>query len=152
MTMTERQRACRHEHTASNAAFDVCLDCGATVPVRNRPKRKSGRERAREGAAAAHDSAARDFRAAIAAAIELAVVECEYLTTDQVWARIPKRFHDDDRYEGRALGAAMTQAARDGMIERTTETRESERPENHARPIRVWRSLHYRPTQGALQL
>lgn len=150
MTLTPAQQACPHRNTVSNAAFDVCLDCRATVPVQIR--RKRGRQKARDGAAAAHEAATREFRRAINKAIDEAVAALPDLTTDDIWARIPERFHDDERFEGRALGAAMTQAARDGLIERTGLHRESEREQNHARPLRVWRSLVYSPVQSALDL
>ena len=43
--------------------------------------------------------------------------------------------------EPRAWGAVMTRAQRDGIVERTDRTRESDNPTNHRRPMRVWRSL-----------
>lgn len=59
----------------------------------------------------------------------------EFLTTDDVWARIPSTT------EPRALGAVMRLARDAGLILTTTEYTQSRRPECHSRPLRVWRSL-----------
>jgi hypothetical protein len=55
------------------------------------------------------------------------------LTTDDVWAELTS-----EPRERRAMGAAMTLAARAGIITPTSEYIPSKRVENHARPIRVW--------------
>ena len=57
-------------------------------------------------------------------------------TTDDVW-----RFLGRGSEEGRAMGAAMRTAAFRGWVERTDETRKSERVSCHRRDLRVWRSL-----------
>lgn len=57
------------------------------------------------------------------------------LTTDDVWERLTHR-----PAEPRALGAVMVWARNYGFITATTEMRESERPEAHRNPKRVWHS------------
>lgn len=61
----------------------------------------------------------------------------ERVTTDDVWAELRV-----DPHERRAMGAAMTVAARAGIIWPTDEYIPSKRVENHARPIRVWRATN----------
>ena len=60
------------------------------------------------------------------------------ITGDDVWAAItmPPR-------ESRMIGNALTRARAKGLIERTDKHRPSTRPENHSRPVRVWKSLLY---------
>jgi predicted SPOUT superfamily RNA methylase MTH1 len=55
-------------------------------------------------------------------------------TTDDVWQALTVR-----PPEPRALGAVMVTAKNAGLIEPTDRTRQSSRPECHARPVRVWR-------------
>jgi hypothetical protein len=67
----------------------------------------------------------------------------ETLTGDDVWADIlmPPR-------EPRMIGNALNRARGLGYIEPTDEHRPSERrSNNHARPVRVWRSLIHRQAQ-----
>ena len=64
----------------------------------------------------------------------------ERFTTDDVWKTIEGINPNISPREPRAMGAAMTKAHRDGIIEPTAEYVQSTRPQNHARPIRVWRS------------
>ena len=61
-------------------------------------------------------------------------------TTDEVWAEIERLHPFTTVAEPRAMGAAMTKAHREGIISPTPEYVQSTRPQNHARPIRVWRS------------
>ena len=56
-------------------------------------------------------------------------------TSDDVWAVLG----DDRPPEPRALGAVLTQLAHDLKIEPTSDYRDSDRPECHGRPVRVWR-------------
>ena len=62
------------------------------------------------------------------------------LTTDDVWQAM---IHAGVTmpHEPRALGAVMQSAARQNLIAATDRVRQSQRPECHARPVRVWRSL-----------
>lgn len=61
-----------------------------------------------------------------------------FLTSDDVW-RLLKDF--PGTHEPRALGPVMTRAKRLGIIEATSEFRNSERVATHASPKRVWHSL-----------
>lgn len=61
-------------------------------------------------------------------------------TTDDVWRSLAST------REPRALGAVMRQAAAEGIVENTHQTVPSTRPECHARPVTVWRSLLPRRT------
>lgn len=73
-----------------------------------------------------------------------AISECaasmETFTVDDVQARMvgtpPPR-------EGRAMGAAMVWARRNGLIEATGDYRPSVQPQCHANPRQVWRSKVY---------
>jgi len=56
------------------------------------------------------------------------------LTTDDVWRALGR----DPDVEGRAMGAAMRQAAKLGLIERTDRTTKSARVACHRRDLRVW--------------
>lgn len=60
-------------------------------------------------------------------------------TTDDVWQAL--QASDESTTERRAMGAVMRRAEGAGWIEPTDEYRESERPEAHRNPKRVWRSL-----------
>lgn len=67
----------------------------------------------------------------------LALVKHE-ITSDDVWAALPM-----PPRESRMIGNALTAAGVAGLFEPTGEHRRSTRPENHSRPVRVWRSLRY---------
>ena len=60
-------------------------------------------------------------------------------TADDVWALLDER-GEEAPHEPRAMGAIMTAAAKKGLIEASHEWRESNRPECHRRPVRVWES------------
>ena len=62
------------------------------------------------------------------------------LTTDDVWRALGR----DPEVEGRAMGAAMRQAAKLGLIERTDRTVRSVRVACHRRDLRIWRSKIHR--------
>lgn len=63
-------------------------------------------------------------------------------TTDAVWSILERS--RIDTHEPRAMGAIMRVAASHGYCESTDRTRQSVRPECHARPIRIWRSLMWK--------
>lgn len=70
-------------------------------------------------------------------AVRAAALRHPDLTVDDVHPFLSEQTHDL-----RALGPVMLRAAREGVIERAKgEYRISERPETHARPLAVWRSL-----------
>lgn len=55
-------------------------------------------------------------------------------TTDQLWAALG----ENRPPEPRAMGAAIRQARREGLIWPTGTYQKSERPECHARPVPLW--------------
>jgi hypothetical protein len=61
-------------------------------------------------------------------------------TTDDVWQLLAD-WQIEAPHEPRALGAAMTRAAKAGVIVATDRVRNSERAVCHAAPKRVWKSL-----------
>lgn len=79
-----------------------------------------------------------EWKAAVALAIRFCAKTRDAFTTDEVWSLLTGR---DATHEPRAMGAMMQEAKRAGVIAPTKEWRESARPECHARPCRVWRSL-----------
>lgn len=78
------------------------------------------------------------FMHAARLAIEQAARAHRELTTDDV-----EPLCNLTPSEPRVWGAAMMQAARDGLIERTDRTRQSQSRVCHARAKRVWRSRIY---------
>ena len=63
------------------------------------------------------------------------------LTTDNVWLLLADSEWSHLPIDPRAMGAIMREAQRRGWIAPTAEWKASVRVVNHARPIRVWRSL-----------
>lgn len=64
--------------------------------------------------------------------------QLDEFTTDEIWAVLDGL--NVDTHEPRALGAVIRQASRKGWITKTGRTRQSQRPECHARDIAIWRS------------
>jgi hypothetical protein len=62
-------------------------------------------------------------------------------TTDAVWWVLGS---DVQTHEPRAMGAVMRRAVKAGVCVPTDTYHRSTRAVNHARPLRVWRSLTYR--------
>lgn len=60
-------------------------------------------------------------------------------TTDDIWQALSETSLPTP-HEPRALGALMIAAQRAGLITPTDRYRQSQRPECHARPIRVWQA------------
>jgi len=60
-------------------------------------------------------------------------------TTDDIWQALATTSLPTP-HEPRALGALMIAAHRAGLIAPTDRYRQSQRPECHARPIRVWQA------------
>ena len=94
------------------------------------------RQRQEEGITAADRGASIAFKDAAQLAIMQAALAHETFIVDQVWQYMPAR-----PLEGRAMGAAMRQAAREGMIQATGEWSSSDQPQCHRNPRQVWRSL-----------
>lgn len=80
------------------------------------------------------------WTAAAERAVKEVAMAMPYLTTDEVWAAMPP---DRSTHENRAMGPIMTRAGRQGLIRATDEHRDSTRPEAHARPVRIWKSLMF---------
>ena len=74
----------------------------------------------------------------------LAVVECSRMfpefTSADVWNRIDATGGVKTR-EGRAMGAVMLRAQKNGWIEPTDRFVKSNRASRHCAPVRIWRSL-----------
>jgi hypothetical protein len=70
------------------------------------------------------------------------------LTTDDVVLLIPPNIRT---HENRALGPIMKNCAREGWIEKDTAPNVNcaTRPNNHSRPLQVWRSLLFRRSKSA---
>lgn len=62
----------------------------------------------------------------------------QYLTSDDVWA-----LAESEPSESRMMGNALVRAQHAGVISPTPDHRRSRRPENHGRPVRLWRSLRH---------
>lgn len=63
----------------------------------------------------------------------------ETFTTDLVHDGMKEVFPEITTHEPRALGPMMARAAKLGWITKTDQYEQSERPECHARPLRVWK-------------
>lgn len=61
-------------------------------------------------------------------------------TTDDIWQALSQASLPTP-HEPRALGALMIAAQRSGLIAPTDRYRQSQRPQCHARPIRVWQAV-----------
>jgi hypothetical protein len=71
-------------------------------------------------------------------AIDWCAATTDEFTTDDVWQAmegIP------GPHDGRAMGAAMTNARRAGVIVPTDRFRNSIQVSNHGRPVRLWRGV-----------
>lgn len=64
------------------------------------------------------------------------------LATDEIWEAL-HQMDADLAPEPRALGGVMRQAKAAGWIIRTSRTRPSQLPQQHRRPLAIWRSLLY---------
>lgn len=62
-------------------------------------------------------------------------------TTDDVWDRLDTHYPAEQTHDPRAMGAVMRYFARKGVAEKTGNYTPSRRPECHARPVMVWRSM-----------
>ena len=100
----------------------------------------SGIELRDQAIAQVHHNADPAWKAAALDAVEMLHRLRLEFTSDDVWLFMEER-HMPLPHERRALGAIMVAAARRGWIEPSDRHVASERPEAHARPIRIWRSL-----------
>lgn len=79
-------------------------------------------------------------------AIRNAAAERPSITTDDVWERMITKPR-----EPRMLGPIMKKAEKLGLIQYTEKTIQSDLPQNHRRPVRIWRSLLFDAQQNILQ-
>lgn len=77
-----------------------------------------------------------DWKDSALTLVEALAKRTDTITTDDLWSLL------DHPPEPRAMGAIMKRAQKNGWIEPTDRIKKSERPECHARPIRVWRSCY----------
>lgn len=59
-------------------------------------------------------------------------------STDLVWKYLEEDFPNAATHERKAMGPAMSAAAKQGLIRKTGDWVESDRIECHARPVAVW--------------
>lgn len=97
-------------------------------------------ERARDDAIARAERHAVDEWKTVTFGIIRQLAECSpSFTTDDVWLALQK-VPEVATHEPRALGSMMREAAKSGWIVPTDRYVNSQRPECHARPVKVWRS------------
>ncbi len=85
-----------------------------------------------------------NWRATTDSVIRMCAGRYPEFTTDNVHAALV--LTGAKTHEMRALGPAMSRAARRGIIEATDRYEQSLRRECHGRPVRLWRSRIYIPT------
>ena len=66
------------------------------------------------------------------------------VTSDLVWTWLEMNCPSSHTHEHRALGAILQRAYKLGIIEPTDTWALSTKPQQHARPLRVWRSLLFK--------
>jgi hypothetical protein len=88
-----------------------------------------------------------EWNRAAAWAVVCAALKNTEFTTDAVWA---EGLPPPESGSKRALGPVMIRAAKAYIVERTDRTIETAKADCHAQPIRVWRSLIYKPEQIGL--
>lgn len=72
-------------------------------------------------------------------AVRATASERSFFIVDEVWGKVDAS--TIGQVDKRAMGAAMVEAARQGVIAPTDEYRASEQKQCHGNPRRVWRSL-----------
>jgi hypothetical protein len=83
------------------------------------------------------ENAQEEWKAAALAAVYKVAQSHPMITTDTVWQAIPEEV---ETHEGRAMGAIMVKAAKEGWITKTNQVSESARPACHRRPLALWKS------------
>ena len=109
-----------------------------------RRPRSDGRAERDEAIERVDQHAPDDWKSEARVVVSVLAYERPSFTTDDVWDRMTNR-----PPEPRALGAVMVWARNKGFITATSEMRESERPEAHRNPKRVWQSNCYEFTAGS---
>lgn len=118
-------------HIPSRKNRLLCSACGG--PIDGKQARDDAMSRAR-----AH--ADPEFAATALGVVHDIASRQEYLTADDVWEGLDGRVSTHDN---RALGPILDQAKVEGWIDPTDRHIPTRRADNHARPIRVWRSRLY---------
>lgn len=119
-----------HDHDRLARLFGECPVCEDRALAAS-----EGRAAADEAIARVAENADPSWLAEAQAAVRLLAETRREFTTDDVWRLVPST------REPRALGAVMRWAATERLVENTQQTVPSTRPECHARPVTVWRSL-----------
>jgi hypothetical protein len=103
---------------------------------------REGKRRKEASMADVEAHADEDWKAAALLAAKHTAEDLPYLTSDDVWALIPKTVKT---HEPRALGPIMRDAAKAGWIEKAElPGRNSNRPTLHSSPRTVWKSLLFK--------
>jgi hypothetical protein len=130
--------------------FDACVDCGERGgkhrptcpkwPVLNSDLAQQVTE---AGVARVEAHVASEMADAMRLVVAAVARRQPFLTSDDIWATARMLDVDLSQANPSALGGAFRSVARDGLILLTDERRESQRPPQHRKPLRVWRSLVY---------
>lgn len=81
-------------------------------------------------------------------AVKRVAFELPEFTADDIWKQLDK-WEVDEAHEPRALGAIMGYIEKYKIAQPTDKWLQSKRKECHSRPMRVWKSLTFKPTQGS---
>lgn len=124
------------------------LDFATTAPPRRRERRRHS-ESGGQAAERAGRAADPDWMIAAINAVKTVASRQPTFTTDDVWALLANSGQETP--EGRAMGAVMRRAAKEGIASTTEppEYRPSVRSECHGRPVRVWKIAHSGQQSGA---
>lgn len=115
---------------------------GPQLPFDWSSENKRAGAKARDAAIAQVERSTGEWQVDALASIRSVAYEREELTTDDVWRALGR----EPEIEGRGMGAAMRQAAKLGLVQRTDRTKKSVRVACHRRDLRVWRSLVWKGT------
>lgn len=95
-----------------------------------------------EGMARVAEHAEPGFMAVANAALRSSALAMPYLTSNDVWDRIPAGI---ETHENRAMGPIMQEGARAGWIVATKDYVKTRRPSRNQAPVMIWRSLLFKP-------
>jgi hypothetical protein len=112
-------------------------------PASIRAKTKQAQEK---GMADSYGAASEEFKAEARITIRRIAQTRPTLTTDDVWANL--RYRGFDTHHRACMGTLIRNAAAGGLIEKTDQMKSTEREDQRAHGLIVWRSLIYRPEEG----
>lgn len=140
------QRVCRVCKGTGTLRGMTCANCeGTKIEGGKRAVGLAeGRARRDEAVSRVEQHTSASWRKSAEAAAAQVAVEQPELTTDDVW-EVLKREGVEGPHEPRAMGPVMLALARQNVIVATPHFTTTARPVAHAAPIRIWRSLVYRP-------